>query len=988
MVTPEVRVLGPVEVRGTDGAICPVGGARPRAILLALSLADGATVSTERLVAEVWGQTPPPSAVDTLQSYLSRLRRVLAGGRRAPDSALGREPSGYRLDLTRVGVDAIRFDAEVSRARQQLTAGELEAGVRGLRQALARWRGEVGEGLELGAASRAEAARLAERRLAAIEARRGAELELGRHAEVVAELEALVAAHPVRERLHGLRMLARYRSGRQAEALDAYRVARHELVESLGVEPTRQLADLHARILAQDPGLDLPAPGGRAAATPAPRSAGGVDLGNLPAALVEPIGREQQLVGLREALGQDRLITLTGAGGCGKTLLASTAARHARGAYPDGVWWVELQTLDDAALVPGAVAEVLGVDDAELPALLDALVVRLAGRRALLVLDNAEHVIDGCADLVHELLLRVAGLTVLVTSRQPLDLDGERVWRVPSLSLPPEGADLDDLARSDAAQLFLRRARAVHAGYEPGSDEAVAIAAICRELDGIPLALELAAARLRVLSAEQVAARLDDRFRLLRSSRRAAPPRHRTLAATVAWSEDLLDAPSRRLFRRLAVFQGGFTLVGAEAVCADADLPADDVLEHLDGLVERSLVLAVPTPVGPARHRLPQSIRSFARDRLGPAELEALRARHAAHLAALADTARAELTGRDQVRWLNRLHAEHDDLRAALTWSLARGRPDPARKIVAGAWWFWLQFGHVREGADWAEQVLAELDDAEVADDELALLARARHGAGRLAAAVGEVARARRHLEAGRVLALRAGDHDRAALCDARLAHLEHAAGLPAAAVRRLEVARRAAAAGGDAWVGAALEDVAGQLAAADHDLDAAAAGFALAEQGYLAVEDRWSACLSRLGRAWVARRRGAWDEAAALHVRNLRAIRSLTRSAYDFVGLARDLRGVAAVAGALDHHEPAARLAGAAENLRSRQEVALTPDEGVEAAEVRRRAGQALGEPAAAAARAAGRALGAAEALEEALRVAEGISPAPVSTSTQEARG
>ena len=432
--------------------------------------------------------------------------------------------------------------------------------------------------------------------------------------------------------------------------------------------------------------------------------------GNLPAPLVDLIGRDAARDELRSLLQRSRLLTLTGAGGCGKTSLALDLARRVEGAYPDGVWLVELHAQQPGDGIAPAVAEALGVDDAPEPEHVDRLVGRLANRRALLVLDNCEQVIDPAATLVHALLSRCPSLQVLATSRQPLDLDGEVAWRVPSLGVADRVRTVSELLQSDAARLFLARAQAVAPSYLPTDEDAAAIASICRDLDGIPLAIELAAARVRVLSVDELASRLDDRFAVLRSTRRGTPARHRTLEAAVSWSYDLLDDPARRLFLRLSVFESGATAVAAEATCADAQLPREDVLGRLEELVDRSLVVTTTDPVGPARHDLLQSLRSFARSRLPEHERDELAARHAGWFADLADEAVAELTGVDQVRWLNELHANQPDLRAALRWSCANGRFDLAVRIVRGVWWFWLQFGHAREGSGWVERVLDAVD--------------------------------------------------------------------------------------------------------------------------------------------------------------------------------------------------------------------------------------------------------------------------------------
>ncbi len=1001
-----VGVLGPVEVLTPTGEPVAIGGRRPASVVAALALAGGAPVSSEALVAEVWGADAQPGAVDTLQSYLSRLRRALEPERGAHDApaTLVRASAGYRLDPRAVSIDAVTFEQEVLEAREIVATGDDEAATQRFRCALGRWRGSVAEGADLGERGRAAATRLDELRLSATEERIAADLSLGRHRELAGELEPLVAANPTRERLHGLAMLALYRSGRQAEALAAFRRARTLLIDALGMEPSRQLHDLHERMLAQDPSLAPPvddlltdsAPrgpgGGRVRATrdpgpprrraddpPASVAASAVEVpGNLPAAMVDLVGRDDQRRRLVDELERSRLITLTGAGGCGKTQLGLQLARDAASRFAGGTWLVELQSVREADGVLRSITQVLGVDDAPMPDLVEDLAARIGGRPVLLLIDNCEHLVDECAAVIGDLLRRCPTLQVVATSRQTLDLDGELAWRVPSLSLPPADASLDQLGESDAAALFVARAAAVRPGFTPSEDDAATIAAICRELDGIPLALELAASRLRVLSVEEIADRLDDRFGMLRSSRRGVPARHQTLEAAIAWSYELLRPPTQQLLARLTVFEGPFTVTAAEGICADPQLPAEAVLELLDDLVDRSLVQTVGEPIGPARHALLQTIRSFARSRLdAPAEV-ALAAAHARWHADLADAAAAELTGADQVRWLNLLHTDHADLRAALTWSLEQGRVDIALRIVAGIWWFWLQFGHAHEGAGWLTRVLACIDGT--SDLDRRRLAWATYGAGRLDGAEGRTVAALDRLERAERLAEEVEDRDLMVLARARLAQQRQIRGQTDAAARTLAAAQ--AEGSEDPWVLAGLSDVAGHLATATGDLTAAAAAFEASERHYLDADDRWSACLSRLGWAWVARRQGRVEEALALHGQNLATVRELTRSAFDFVGLARDLRGVGAIASGVGRDELALQLCAASEMLRTTGEVALTPDERAEVDEVIAQAEQRLGASVAAQVQATGEALTADGALALAASVVEELAPSAAPTS------
>jgi predicted ATPase/DNA-binding SARP family transcriptional activator len=971
----EIRLLGPVQVQA-GAARLTIGGPRPTSLLVALALTPGDVVSTDRLLEEVWGAAPPRSAVDTLQSYLSRLRHALEPTLVAhrPGRVLVRETGGYRLDAELVATDARGFVAEVAAARRALGRGETRAGVDQLARALGRWHGTVAQGIDLGPVGRAEAARLHELRLGATEELLGARLARAEHAQVVEELEALVRAHPVRERLHGLRMLALYRSERQGEALAAYREARRQLVDHLGVEPSPPLVRLHDRLLAQDPALLIGAPQtdghGAVAGTDAPVVVSVLGPSNLPAPPVELVGRTSARGEVADALRRVRLVTLTGAGGCGKTQLGLAVARDIRREHPDGVWFVDLQSLRDDELVPETVAETLGVDvGAGQETVTDALVRHLEDRRALVVLDNCEHLVDACAALVHVLLVRCARLRVLATSRQPLDVEGEVTWRVPSLQVPGVDADLVELRRSDAAQLFEQRAAAVRPGYRITDQDVVSVRTLCRDLDGIPLALELAAARLRILAPEEVAEELDDRLALLRSSRRGTPSRHRTLEAAIAWSYDLLDDPSRRLIERLSAFEGGATLDAVEAVCAGPGLEVATVLGSLESLVERSLVEAAPSPVGPVRHRLLESIRSFVRARLTEGESAALSARHATWCAEHATVGASRLTGEDQLRWLNAFHAEQGNVRAALAWSLANDRAGLALRIVVGVWWFWLQFGHAREGARWLAAVLDAVDQA---PDEL--LQRAHVAAGRLHGALGDHATAMEHLRHGVDLARASGDAGRTVLSLARLAQVLDAAGEFGDAEATLGRAREVAVAVGDPWVRASLEDAAGHLAWRAGDLPGAEASFRRSEVAYLEAGDRWSACLARLGSATVARRHGDGLAALELHERNLTALRSLTRSELDFVGLAPDLRGIAVVCSTAGRHEDALFLVGASEPLHGMGELPLAPEERREVELILTRAAAGLTPTQLASAQARGRASSAPAALDRAFEVATSL--------------
>lgn len=647
-------ILGPVEARLPDGTPVGLGGPQLRGLLALLAADAGRVVSAERLIDGLHGDHPPEGAADALQSQVSRLRRRLRDGG-APDGLVEFSPAGYRLAIEPEAVDLHRFErlaAEGRAARDPARSWEL------LNEALALWRGTALEGL----ADLPRAARLAELRLAATEDRIEAALGLGHCEQLVPELRELTREHPLRERLSAQLMRALHGNGRQAEALAVFAETRQRLADELGADPSPELAETHLAILRQ--------------AEPAPAN-------RVPTPLTEFVGRADELDRLSGLLATARLVTLTGPGGAGKTRMAVEVARRENG----DVCFVELST--SVGDVPQAVLAALGLRE---PGLLTGgalpdpgrrLLDGLAGRSMLLVLDNCEHVIAEAAQLVRRLLAGCAGLRVLATSREALSLTGETLF--PLGSLPPDAA----------ARLFAERAAAV--APETVLEPAV-VARVCEALDGLPLAIELAAARLRALTLDDLASRLGDRFRLLSRGDRTAEPRHRTLRGVVAWSWDLLDPAEQRLARRFAVFSGGARLVAVERICHD------DAEELLAGLVEKSLVEVVD-----GRYRMLETIRAYCGEQLVEAgEEPELRAVHAEYFADFARTAEPKLRGGEQLDWLARLTAEHADLLAALRWSAVE-RPKLALRLLAAlSWYRWLR-GLRGEATPFADDVLAAI---------------------------------------------------------------------------------------------------------------------------------------------------------------------------------------------------------------------------------------------------------------------------------------
>jgi predicted ATPase len=569
-----------------------------------------------------------------------------------------------------------------------------------LREALGLWRGPALSEFVYDEIAQGAIARLEEERASVLEDRVEADLACGRHGELVAELEAAVAAEPLRERLRGQLMVALYRSGRQADALRQFQEARRVLSDQLGLDPGSELRRLEAAILAQDTALDGPpaVPAAPAATHGEPRRD---RLGNLTVSLNRFIGRQGEFARLSELLASSRLVTLVGPGGAGKSRLALEVAASLAPGFADGAWIVELAPIGDAASVLPAIGSTLGIVEVgeSRPRVawspIEAVMSYLDGRSLIMVLDNCEHLIDRVAEVAEALLQRVSGLRVLATSREALSVPGETL--LPLGPLPP----------ADAVALFVDRAQAVAPTGQAISDEREAAEDLCRRLDGMPLAIELAASRLRALPLAQLAARMDDRFRVLTGGARTALPRHQTLRAVVDWSYDLLFKDEQRLFRRISVFVGPFTAEDAEAVCADEDLPGLEVLDLLVRLVDKSLVLAASVEGHEARFTQLQTLWQYGREQLETfAEAEAVRARHAGYYTQMADDARLGLQGPSGPAWRERLSLEVANMRAALEWHISTDDADSALTLAIGMAFFWFIGGEFYEGNRWLGDAL------------------------------------------------------------------------------------------------------------------------------------------------------------------------------------------------------------------------------------------------------------------------------------------
>ncbi|MGV9338077.1 BTAD domain-containing putative transcriptional regulator [Streptomyces sp. NPDC003688] len=680
------RLLGTTQALRPDGTAVPVGGARLRALLTVLALRAGRTVPAAVLVDEVWGADPPADAAGALQALIGRLRRALGAG------AIASADGGYRLAAAPDDIDLTRFDRLTADGLGALADGDPAKAAGVLDDALALWQGPVVADLP---DRTAEAARWEARRLDALRARHTAALALGQAERSLPELAALCDSHPLDEPLQALRLRALRDAGRPAQALAAYEDVRQLLADRLGSDPGPELRALHTELLTEGAPPPRPRPAPAAAARPAP--------GNLPARLTSFVGRESDIEAIGADLAASRLVTLLGPGGAGKTRLSQEAAEAVRDTVRDGVWLAELAPVDEPEAVPQAVLTAIGARETVLHGAgvegaravserygdpVERLVEHCARRRMLLILDNCEHVVDAAARLAERLLAACPGLTVLATSREHLGVPGELVRPVEPLPEPV------------ALRLLGHRGAASRPGFRI-EDDPEACAEICLRLDGLPLAIELAAARLRMLTPRQIADRLDDRFRLLTSGSRTVLPRQQTLRAVVDWSWELLDEDERDVLGRLSVFAGGCDLAAAEAVCGPVALDA------LGSLVDKSLVVATPSAGGGMRYRLLETVAEYARERLDEAGArDAAERAHLTYYRELARTTDPLLRGPGQREAIDLLQLEYENLRTAFRHAVAVGDEQEGLSLVLSLLWYWQMRDQRLETRAWCEDVM------------------------------------------------------------------------------------------------------------------------------------------------------------------------------------------------------------------------------------------------------------------------------------------
>ncbi|WP_328843092.1 BTAD domain-containing putative transcriptional regulator [Streptomyces sp. NBC_00258] len=686
-----ISVLGPLRIRTADDAAAEVRGVRLQTLIAILALAAGREVARSDLLEALWDDDLPSAPDNALQALISRLRRAL------PGLVVESSPTGYRLVMRRDDVDALRFESLASAVGA--VRGEPERRAALLRDALTLWRGPALAGLIPTRVVRAHATRLEELRRRAGEERIDADLARGGGAGLVAELVGLVSADPLREKLRVQLMRALQAAGRQSEALAVYEDARTQLVEAYGIDPSPELHQAYLDVLRGD-------------RPPTPQRA--VRAPRLPVPLTELVGREADVERVQELLERDRLVTVVGPGGVGKTRVAVESARRVDERGTDSVCLVELATVTDPVNVPRTILDATGAGEGGLLSapgfeVADGAVLRrvtslLAGERTLLVLDNCEHLVDVVAETAGTLLAHCPGLRILATGRQPLGVNGERLHHLSGLALPQRTSDVRD---SPAVRLFVDRAIGVRPTFSLDEHTVEPVVAICRALDGLPLGLELAAARLLSLSVVQIRDRLDDRFRLLGLEGRSADGRRRTLRAVMDWSWELLDDAERTLARRLAAFAGRVDLPLIERVCAGHGVDPADLDMLLSSLVAKSIVQTEETD-GRLGYRMPETVRVYAAEQLAATgDEERLRLRHAQTLLVIAEAAEPRLRRSGQDAELATLTALLDDFYTALRWSLNAAPPELPLRLVASLEWFWLLSGRRAEATEWTRRALA-----------------------------------------------------------------------------------------------------------------------------------------------------------------------------------------------------------------------------------------------------------------------------------------
>jgi predicted ATPase/DNA-binding SARP family transcriptional activator len=860
-----IRLLGDfrVALAGHEIAASHWRLKKPRSLIKLLALAPGHRLHREQVLEILWPELDTTAASNNLRKALHVARRALASA----DAVEAARYLQLQHELMTLGpdgdlwIDAEAFEQMAAEARARNNPETFLA-------ALDLYTGDLlpEDRYEDWSSGRREALRLA---YLSVLADLASHYERDRQFTPAIEiLQRLLQHDPGREEAHAALMRVYALTGQRQQALRQYQVLKEAINREFDAEADPATQRLYQEILA---GKISPV----ARAGPVrPRQEASARLSNLPLQLTSFIGRVRELDEISEMIGIARHITLTGPAGVGKTRLALEAAARVQAGFPDGLWLVDFSPLSDPARAPQALAATLGVPEQTGRPLPEVVGDYLMSKRALLVLDNCEHITAACAELAEYLLRRCPEVRVLATSREVLGTAGEQVYGVPSLSLPDPRrlAAPDELTGYEAVRLFADRAALSRPGFALTDASTPAVVQICRRLDGIPLAIELAAARVKTLDVDAIAARLDDRFRLLTGGTRTALPRHRTLRAAMDWSYDLLSDPERGLLRRLSVFAGGFTLEAVEAVCTGGGIEQSDVLDLLARLVDKSLIAVDQSKK--TRYRLLETIRQYARERLVETDApDAALRRHRDFFLALVEEAAPEFRGPNQMEWLNRIGAEHDNIRAALEWSLGQPEDEPPVRLAAAASWYWHARGYLIEGREWLDRALQRVDGAAPA-----LRMKALIGAGRLAFAQDDYGRAQTIFEQVVPLAREAGDVQAMAMALAWLGHSTwhqgDRAGGVAISEESLALARKVA----EPWTTAIVLDEVAIVARHERDHERAVSLLEESLRFFREVGDLGgiALCLSRLGA--LASDRAEYQRAALLIEEALSLQRALGR--------------------------------------------------------------------------------------------------------------
>ncbi len=732
----QFEILGPPRVMVDDDPL-PLGSPQQQKLLALLLVSPNRAISTDRLVDELWRDDPPPSARHLVQVYVSRLRNLL--GSDDEGSRISHQNDGYLVRVRPDDVDALSLSSRVRSARA-LLATDPAGAARELQAIVALRRGPpFGHLADDCPTLQAEAVRFEESHLEAVTCLAEARLELGHHAELIPELETLTRGHPYREQLWAHRMLALYRSGRQAEALRTYQQLSRVLGDDLGIEPSTEVRHLEERILLQDVGLlwELPPP-----------------PNNLPTPLTSFVGRDAEIAEIAKLVDTFRLTILSGPGGIGKTRLAIEVAQRLQLQFPDGIWWVDLAPVADPDGVEVALARVLGVTEQSGTALVDSLVRALLRREALVVMDNCEHLASAVADLFTALLREARGIRILATSRLPLHVPGEARWSVPSLSMP----NVDELTTAalpaaDAIGLFVDRGTAADPGFALTAENGADVIEICRQLDAMPLAIEMAAARVRALAPAQIVTALADRFDLLGQQDHGVDPRHQTLKGAIDWSYQLLEPRDRRAFERLSVFAGSFDLEAATAV-ARPGKSVPRMVDSITALLEASMLTTVRLEPSVIHYRMLETLRAYGARLLDErGETDRSRRRHSTYVLGLVTLAGEAIDTPGFASWVRRINVHHADLQQALGWSFEHQRGYLAMQAAPALFHYWFRTGDARDAGRWAGQMLEHPGDSPPE-----LLAAAHLSAGFSGTILGDPDAAIAHSSAAAALYEKSGD--------------------------------------------------------------------------------------------------------------------------------------------------------------------------------------------------------------------------------------